>query len=96
LLRNFSDRRQNEWRQTVIKRGELRAIRIGRSVRIDRQLAEHKFAPREAAQRDAARKALDIVMQAGGRFVTEYHKMIPRIVPDKGPDAVRRLAGGAK
>jgi hypothetical protein len=63
---------------------------------IVRGLAEEKFARRESAQRDAARKALDTVMQAGGRFVNEYHKMIPRIVPDKGTDAVRRLAGGAK
>jgi hypothetical protein len=62
---------------------------------IVRTLAEEKFAPREMAQRDAARKALDTVMQAGGNFVREYHKMIPRIVPDKGTDAVRRLAGAA-
>jgi hypothetical protein len=61
-----------------------------------RALAEQKFAPRETAQRDAARKALDTVMQAGGNFVQAYHKMIPRIVPDKGTDAVRRLAGGAQ
>jgi hypothetical protein len=60
-----------------------------------RELAEQKFATRAANQRNAARKALDTVMQAGGRFVSEYHKMVPRIVPDKGTDAVRRLAGAA-
>jgi hypothetical protein len=60
-----------------------------------RALAEQKFAPRETAQRDAARTALDTVMKAGGNFVQAYHKMIPRIVPDKGTDAVRRLAGAA-
>jgi hypothetical protein len=60
-----------------------------------RTLAEQKFATREANQRDAARKALDTVMQAGTRFVTEYTRLIPRAVPDKGTEAVRKLAGVA-
>jgi len=66
-----------------------------KEMEVVRGLAEHKFAPRETAQRDAARKALDTVMQAGSKFVADYHRMIPVIKPDAGSEAVRRLAGAA-
>jgi hypothetical protein len=34
-------------------------------------------------------------MQAGSNFVAAYGNLLPRIVPDKGTEAVRKLAKGA-
>lgn len=60
-----------------------------------REMAEAKFAPRATAQREAARKVLDTVMSASAKFVADYHKSLPRIVPDKGTEATRKLSGAA-